>query len=124
MPMTSDLTHNIIQASVAVDPVKQRYLVTVQRNGRKKDEANLGELTTLALREIPECSDICIIGRSQFGIEASFWADAYQLTRVLERHLNHFGLTWVSLELLDLSEDSHHSIASGVSPTQPDQHAD
>jgi hypothetical protein len=60
---------------------------------------------TLALREIPECSGIEIVGRSEIGVEASFWADADRLTCVPERHLNHFGLTWVSLEILDLPDE-------------------
>ncbi|MGO1073385.1 hypothetical protein [Lysobacter sp. CA199] len=113
-----------MQAPASPRSLKQRYRVTIQRNGRKQGEAAIGELVTLALREIPECSGIEIVGRSQVGVEASFWADAYRLTCVLERHLNHFGLTWVSLELLDLPGELDVSAAPMREPMHHDQHTD
>lgn len=122
--MTSNLKSDMSRATPSSRSLKQHYLVTVQRNGRKQGESEIGELATLALREIPECSGIEIVSRSQIGVEASFWADAYRLTCVLERHLNHFGLTWVSLELLDLPDELDVGAAPVGEPTHRDQHID
>gem|GEM_PF-5326419 len=82
----------------------QRYLVTVQRTGPGLATVPIGELATAAIGEIAGVRDIRILRHSPSEAEVSFLVAADRLASVVEDRLSHFGLTWVSLQLLEVTE--------------------
>lgn len=91
----------------------QRYLVTVQRTGHGLATIPIGELATAAIGEIPGVRDIRIVRHSPSEAEVSFLVAADRLASVVEDRLSHFGLTWVSLQLIEVSEPPDPDVASG-----------
>ncbi|QWF17029.1 hypothetical protein [Lysobacter capsici] len=81
----------------------QRYLVTVQRTGSGLATVPIQELAMAAIGEIPGVRDIQIVRHSASEAEVSFLVAADRLASVVEDRLSHFGLTWVSLQLLEVS---------------------
>lgn len=81
----------------------QRYLVTVQRTGSGLAAVPIQELAMAAIGEIPGVRDIQIVRHSVSEAEVSFLVAADRLASVVEDRLSHFGLTWVSLQLLEVS---------------------
>ncbi|ALN88765.1 hypothetical protein LC55x_5519 [Lysobacter capsici] len=89
----------------------QRYLVTVQRTGHGLTTIPIEELATAAIGEIPGVRDIQIVRHSSSEAEVSFLVAADRLASVVEDRLSHFGLTWVSLQLLEVLESPDPDVA-------------
>lgn len=71
------------------------------------------ELATAAIGEIPGVRDIQIVRHSSSEAEVSFLVAADRLASVVEDRLSHFGLTWVSLQLLEVLESPDPDVAGG-----------
>jgi hypothetical protein len=98
--------------SEAAPKPMQRYLVTVQRTGRGLVTIPIGELAMAAIGEIPGVRDIQMVRHSTSEADVSFLVAADRLASVVEDRLSHFGLTWVSLQLLEVLREPD----SGVDP--------
>jgi hypothetical protein len=82
----------------------QRYLITVQRTARRFCTSPIEELVTLSLLEMPGAQEVQVVRHTNLEADASFVASADHLAFMVERHLNHFGLTWTHLQLLESSD--------------------
>lgn len=91
----------------------QRYLVTVQRTAYSLAAVPITELAPLAIGEVPGVRDVRVIRHSNAEAEVSFVVTAERLASVVEDRLGHFGLTWVSLQLLDAAIGSDLDSARG-----------
>jgi hypothetical protein len=91
----------------------QRYLVTVQRTGQGLATIPIEDLATAAIVEIPGVRDIQIVRHSSSEAEVSFLVAAVRLASFVEDRLSHFGLTWVSLQLLEVLESPDPDVAGG-----------
>lgn len=91
----------------------QRYLVTVQRTGSGLATVPIEELVMAAIGEIPGARDIQVVRHSISEAEVSFLVAADRLASVVEDRLSHFGLTWVSVQLLEVSQESDPDLGAG-----------